>query len=173
MMVTVTELQMNIVGRRTRLRDHTLSLRLPLCPPATCPACSLLCHLCQDLRVYSILPQQVSRFIIFNSHFWTYECLFLAIISVSRHKLLFIHAHIFIFIYFPIFCLDSTPSPQHEKDPSSSLLAQMHMQASKYGGGGVAGPDTKHPHALQFPPPMQYMGMTHMSHLSPWQLAAH
>ena len=101
-------------------------------------------------------------------------CTSRAIISVSQHIITIIIAHmIIIFIYFPIFCLDSTPSPQHEKDPSSSLLAQMHMQASKYGGvsGGVA--DTKHPHALQFPPPMQYMGMSHMSHLSPWQLAAH
>ena len=51
-----------------------------------------------------------------------------------------------------------------------NLLAQMQMQASKY----CHTADTKpHPHALQFPPPMQYMGMTSMSHLSPWQLAAH
>ena len=47
----------------------------------------------------------------------------------------------------------------------------MQMQASKYCHS--AGADTKHPHALGFPPPMQYMGMSTMSHLSPWQLAAH
>ena len=47
----------------------------------------------------------------------------------------------------------------------------MQMQASKYCHSASA--DTKHPHALQFPPPMQYMGMSTMSHLSPWQLAAH
>ena len=79
------------------------------------------------------------------------------------------------FEYFSYFdfvsLLDSTPSPQHDKDPhsSSALLAQMQMQASKY-----CQADTKpHPHSLGFPPPMQYMGMTSMSHLSPWQLAAH
>ena len=86
---------------------------------------------------------------------------------------LFLIAHYF--YLFKLF-LDSTPSPQHDKDPGSSLLAQMHMQASKYCGAGGAGAsvDTKHPaHSLQFPPPMQYMGMPSMSHLSPWQLAAH
>ena len=88
-------------------------------------------------------------------------------IYVSHH---IIHLYCtYYYFYLFSYYLDSTPSPQHEKDPSSSLLAQMH----KYQGvaGGVA--ETKHPHALQFPPPMQYMGMSHMSHLSPWQLAAH
>ena len=73
----------------------------------------------------------------------------------------------------------STPSPQHDK--SSSLLAQMQMQAKYHSDSKhYLTHDSKHfmgdKHSLQFPPPMQYMGMPTMSgmtHLSSWQLAAH
>ena len=76
--------------------------------------------------------------------------------------------------------LDSTPSPQHDKE-SSTILAQMQMQAKYHSDSKhYLSPDSKHfmadKHALQFPPPMQYMGMSGMSsmaHLAPWQLAAH
>ena len=84
-----------------------------------------------------------------------------------------------------LFILASSLSPQHDKE-SSTLLAQMQMQAkyqpeskhyfpheSKYISAESKHFMTENKHALQFPPPMQYMGMPGMPHLSSWQLAAH
>jgi len=65
----------------------------------------------------------------------------------------------------------SSPSPGSEKDPGNTLLVQqMARQYQEQGKHYMAGLETKS--ALQFPPPMQYMGgMAHLA--SSWQLAAH
>ena len=95
------------------------------------------------------------------------------------------------FLFHPnlyLFILASSLSPQHDKE-SSTLLAQMQMQAkydaeskhyfppeSKYISAESKHLMAENKHALQFPPPMQYMGMPvmpSMPHLSSWQLAAH
>ena len=58
--------------------------------------------------------------------------------------------------------------PKYEADPKHYFAPE-----SKYLSAETKHLMAENKHSLQFPPPMQYMGMTHMSHLSPWQLAAH
>ena len=93
----------------------------------------------------------------------------------------------------PLFFLASSLSPQHDKEPST-LVAHMQMQTkydaavepkhyfpheSKYSAAESKHLSLDNKHTLQFPPPMQYMGMPSMAgmpgmpHLSSWQLAAH
>ena len=87
------------------------------------------------------------------------------------------HSYLNAYFDFVYFCSDSTPSPQHDKDKASDPASLLAFKGAW--SGGVPSPDTKPAHAAYpgFPPPMQYMGamgsMPAMSHLSPWQLAAH